>query len=292
MKATLLASIALGLGLALEVLPVAAAGGDVLTMEANTDRMGGDYRRIDASPSVEACHSACAADQECDAYTYVKSVHHCWLKRGTPPGPTPNNDTVSGVKKRAPAGGACVTAGGVTCEPNVDRGGADYRRVDAVASVELCQQQCIAEAKCAAFTFVRSARHCWLKDAVPAATANGDTVSGVKLRGDAGSGEPPAAAATRGVDLAGTWVFGPNGESWTFVAKAPGRYEAQESGFASASGTATVNGREFRLDFAFPGGSGYYLGTISPDGTRITTTRYHDGTRFTFVRGGSAGRPR
>lgn len=281
MNRTLLAAIACAVAFASG--PATGTGGDVVTTEANTDRMGGDYRRIEACPNLEACHSACVAEKECDAFTYVKSAHHCWLKRGTPPGPTPNNDTVSGVKKRAPAGGGCVTLGGVTCEPDTDRMGADYRRIEAAPSVEFCQEQCIGDAKCAAFTFVKSARHCWLKDGVPGASPNADTVSGVRLRGEA---EPPKAAPAPAFDVAGKWVFGPGGESWTLTRTDKDRYEARESGFANARGTATVNGNEFRLDFSFQGGSGYFLGTISPDGRSITTTRYHDLAKFTFVRSG------
>jgi len=172
------------------ILIAASAQADTLTMEGNTDRMGGDYRRIDGSPSVEACHSACLADKECDAYTYVKSAHHCWLKRGVPPGPTPNNDTVSGIKKRAVGGGSCVTVDAVTCEPNTDRMGADYRRIDAAPSVPFCQNQCATDPKCVAYTYVKSAYHCWLKTGVPNGTSNGDTVSGVKLRGPAPATAP------------------------------------------------------------------------------------------------------
>lgn len=291
MKRTLLASIAYCITLAM--CPIAATAGDLLTMEGNTDRMGGDYRRIEASPSLTSCQSACAEDKDCDAYTYVKSAHHCWLKKGTP-GATPNNDTISGLKKRAVGGGSCVTVDDVTCEPNTDRMGADYRRIDAAPSIPFCQNQCAGEEKCAAYTYVKSARHCWLKNGVPNATGNGDAVSGVKLRAS-----PPVArsdpghnqGSDRGGQLAdgtdnleGRWIFGPNGESWSFTRIERNRYSAKESGFGNASGFVTVNGAEFRLDFKFQGGEGYFLGRIDPSGRRIETTRYHDGTRFTFSR--------
>ena len=174
------------------ILIAASAQADTVTMEANTDRMGGDYRRIDASPSVESCHSACLVEKECDAFTYVKSAHHCWLKRGVPPGPTPNNDAVSGIKKRAVGGGSCVTMDNVTCEPNTDRMGSDYQRIYSAPSVPFCQNQCATDPQCAAFTYVKSAYLCWLKNGVPNATSNGDTVSGVKLRGPAPAATPAA----------------------------------------------------------------------------------------------------
>jgi hypothetical protein len=283
-KELVLSTLAAGGTLAMAAIPVAAADGDTVTMEGNTDRMGGDYRRIDASPSVESCHSACVADKDCDAYTYVKSAHHCWLKRGTPPA-TPNNDTVSGVKKRPVGGGSCATVDGVTCEPNTDRMGGDYRRIEAAPSVQFCQNQCAAEAKCASYTYVRSAFHCWLKGVAPNATPNADTVSGVRIPGSApASPSAPATVPSGGDELEGRWVFGPGGESWTLTRLERNRYKAQESGFANASGIATVNGDEFRLDFTFPGGSGHYLGRIGPGARQIETTRHPDGARFTFVR--------
>jgi hypothetical protein len=54
-------------------------------------------------------------------------------------------------------------------------------------------------------------------------------------------------------DMPGT--FGPGGENWMLTRTGKDRYEAQETGFAGAHGTATVNESDFRLDFAFSGGS-------------------------------------
>jgi hypothetical protein len=206
------------------ILTSASAQGDTLSMEGNTDRMGADYRRIDGSPSVEACRSACAADKECDAYTYVKSAHHCWLKKGVP-GPTPNTDTVSGVKKRSVGDGSCATVDGVTCEPNTDRMGADYRRIDAAPSVQFCQNQCAKDPKCAAYTYVKSARHCWLKTGVPNGASNGDTVSGVKLRG-------PAPATTPAKESVDSKTYPRNFGNWQSVGTGdcPGRDIASSTG--------------------------------------------------------------
>ncbi len=91
------------------------------------------------------------------------------------------------------------------------------------------------------------------------------------------------------VDISGTWVFGPGGETWTFTPLGGNRYESQEKGFGNAFGTAEVRGRDFRLDFTYSGGNGYYIGTISDDGNTIQTTRYYDGARFTFKRTAGSG---
>jgi hypothetical protein len=64
------------------------AGG--LSVENDTDRMGGDYKDYDLPRAdFELCRSACAGDSNCKAYTYVKpgvqgSSARCWLKSSVP----------------------------------------------------------------------------------------------------------------------------------------------------------------------------------------------------------------
>ncbi|MBU1109629.1 MAG: hypothetical protein KKB51_23310 [Candidatus Riflebacteria bacterium] len=91
-------------------------------------------------------------------------------------------------------------------------------------------------------------------------------------------------AAAQPYNITGTWTFGPNGEKWTFTKTSPDGYAAKESGFGNAKGTAKVTGSDFRLDFTFAGGSGYFQGKIAEDGLSISTTRYYDGARFVFRR--------
>lgn len=79
-------------------IPTLSAG-----MEADTDRPGMDYKDFDLSEAnPELCRSACLADPQCLAYTYVKpeiqdDSAHCWLKSGTPPA-YPDACCVSGIK--------------------------------------------------------------------------------------------------------------------------------------------------------------------------------------------------
>ena len=66
----------------------------------------------------------------------------------------------------------------------VDLPGADFANSD-LPSAEplLCQGECGRNASCRAWTYVEpgpGAPHCWLKNAIPAATANGLTISGTK----------------------------------------------------------------------------------------------------------------
>jgi hypothetical protein len=72
-------------------------------MEPDTDRPGMDYKDFDLSaPDPNLCRSACFAESNCLAYTYVKpgaqgAAAHCWLKSGVPPA-QPNACCISGVK--------------------------------------------------------------------------------------------------------------------------------------------------------------------------------------------------
>jgi hypothetical protein len=64
----------------------------VLTFEPNFDRPGSDYRDFDLPQDNYAlCRDACAAENMCMAYTYVRpgvqgDAPRCWLKSSIPPG--------------------------------------------------------------------------------------------------------------------------------------------------------------------------------------------------------------
>lgn len=79
-----------------------SAGPLSCAVELNTDRAGGDFRNFDlASGNFEECRNACAADQSCRAYTFVKPGvqgprARCWLKRERPYSRA-NNCCVSGI---------------------------------------------------------------------------------------------------------------------------------------------------------------------------------------------------
>ncbi|TGQ04113.1 PAN domain-containing protein [Mesorhizobium sp. M2E.F.Ca.ET.154.01.1.1] len=107
------------------------SGGDS-TAETGVDRPGHDYDRFDLEVTIAGfgpCKSACEADANCKAWTYVKAGVQgpkpiCWLKSAVPP-PTPNGCCVSGVRtgtastppppekpvKHTGRGNACVAYG-------------------------------------------------------------------------------------------------------------------------------------------------------------------------------------
>ena len=73
-----------------------------------------------------------------------------------------------------------------TLEPNTNRAGQDYKSFELTdAQPYLCQKACVDDPSCKAFTYVKpgiqgARAMCWLKSAVPAASADSCCVSGVK----------------------------------------------------------------------------------------------------------------
>jgi PAN domain len=72
----------------------------------------------------------------------------------------------------------------MTFEVNIDRPGSDYNDFSLDrASARLCQEACIRDEYCRAWTYVRpgyqGAPHCWLKDAVPRSRPNPCCISGI-----------------------------------------------------------------------------------------------------------------
>jgi len=99
-----------------------------------------------------------------------------------------------GCAIQAEGPGPTVGVPGAGLEPGVDRPGSDYRSFDlGYPRPEDCQNACLAEPQCAAFTYVNPGvqgpnARCWLKNQVPQPVANGCCVSGAKY----GGGAPPA----------------------------------------------------------------------------------------------------
>ena len=80
-----------------------AASAAVGRWEANTDRPGSDYRRVEmGAPRPEVCRDACWAEPECRAFTYARPGALgpralCFLKNAVPPA-RPADCCLSGVK--------------------------------------------------------------------------------------------------------------------------------------------------------------------------------------------------
>ena len=83
-------------------------------------------------------------------------------------------------------------------------------------------------------------------------------------------------------DLEGSWQHGGGGESWNFSRSGQGRYIAREQGFGNATGSAVVEGRNFRIDYAVNNGlvTGSYQMQFTPDCSAATgrwRARYRGG---------------
>lgn len=74
----------------------------------------------------------------------------------------------------------------VTAEFGRDRAGSDYTSYFTSPSASICQQYCIDDNRCSAYTYVRpgvqgASAVCYLKSVAPPITPNSCCVSGVKL---------------------------------------------------------------------------------------------------------------
>ena len=74
----------------------------------------------------------------------------------------------------------------VTAEFGRDRAGSDYSRFPIEPFASVCQQSCVNDNRCSAYTYVRpgvqgASAICYLKTVAPASTPNSCCVSGVKL---------------------------------------------------------------------------------------------------------------
>lgn len=69
-------------------------------LEYGINRQGNDFDAFGKPAGNEQlCAELCRTDSKCDAVTYVKSTHLCWLKKGVPAA-TADADMVSSVKDR------------------------------------------------------------------------------------------------------------------------------------------------------------------------------------------------
>lgn len=160
-------------------------------LEGATDRHGSDYYHF-TTRAPDDCAEACARDERCLAFTYVRAgvqgrLPVCWLKTHVP-GPAHNECCVSGVKVfEGPAAPAPEASGPMgPDEWNIGRDGSDYAHF-IVAAPGQCREACARDGRCRAFTYVGAsiqARRpvCWLKHSVPRATPRRSQISGVKLR--------------------------------------------------------------------------------------------------------------
>ena len=193
---SLLASLALvmGAGPACILVPGPAftVGATAGGLEYGFDRPGYDYKNFELSVAdPRQCQNACYAEPQCQSFSYTNPGvlgpnPHCWLKTAVAPA-VANNASTSGVKAGyvAPAPLVVVTPAH-TMENDTNRYGSDFNGFDVPsADPAVCQDACLREPACRAFTLVRpgiqgSSAHCWLKNTVPPPTHDACCISGMK----------------------------------------------------------------------------------------------------------------
>ncbi|HET7544431.1 MAG TPA: PAN domain-containing protein [Polyangiaceae bacterium] len=116
----------------------------------------------------DTCEQACASNAACKAYTVSLSTQSCQLKSSAGPvdGPLGCTNCVSGIKK--------------PLEMDIDRNGGDIAVQFSVPSAEVCQQRCIADNNCRAFTYATDWQVCYLKGAMMAPVARTGFISGLR----------------------------------------------------------------------------------------------------------------
>ena len=159
-------------------------------LEYGINRPGYDYKSFDpTAPDPLQCQSACYAEPQCLSFTYVSPGvqgpnAHCWLKNAVAPAVADGNCT-SGLKVAYSAPPQPI-APAYNLENDTNRSGSDFNNFD-VPSAEpsVCQDACLREPACRAFTFVRPGiqgpnARCWLKNSVPPPTRDTCCMSGLK----------------------------------------------------------------------------------------------------------------
>jgi hypothetical protein len=159
------------------------------TQQFGINRPGSDLGVVELSPRPPGepdftgprgrCEPLCIGTRGCQSWTYVKAniqgpKERCWLKRGIPNAISDPN-TVSGVIQQS-------------LEFSTNRSGGDYKSFDVQDSrigITNCRQACLGEpSRCRSWRWVRSGvqgprAKCWLKDKIPFANVDPNTVSGV-----------------------------------------------------------------------------------------------------------------
>ena len=157
-------------------------------VQAGIDRPGADYRIVNVK-DANLCEQACAGDQKCKSFAWVKPNGNCFLKTSVPK-PVSNSAIVSGVNAKdwaalSPEYQKPLVAAVFVTQAAVDRPGGNYKDFDIAGGYSDCQKACAEDPKCKAYTWVKpgvqaTSAVCWLKSSVPNKPVyNANCVSGI-----------------------------------------------------------------------------------------------------------------
>ena len=160
----------------LTLLSITAFAGDGINMP------GHDYANFDA-PTWTSCRDTCAADSECQAYSWVKPgvqgpTGRCYLKSKIPQA-VRNSCCVSSTHEQ-------IAQHNVKAEAKINRPGSDYKNFT-TNNWASCEAACANDEICHSWTYVHpgiqgATGRCWLKNKVARPVSDANTDSGVKFR--------------------------------------------------------------------------------------------------------------
>jgi hypothetical protein len=156
-----------------------------------TDFPGNDIGdMVGRARSFEECAQRCVADGRCGAFTFNLNDGNC-IPKSSGESPQRNARAMSGIVSRAAPGFGGGNVRGVTRYDATDFPGNDIEGMAGGArSYEDCAQRCLADGRCAAFTFNLNNGTCILKASALSPERNDRAVSGVLDRGASGGLRP------------------------------------------------------------------------------------------------------
>jgi hypothetical protein len=132
-------------------------------LEIGINRPGSDITHF--SSTVTGCRDTCNQRTDCQAFTFRAIDSTCYIKSRAPD-PAPLDGVTSGLPQHR----------GLFNLPGADLAGMPL----ANQSFDGCEAACAARSDCLAYTFTINNNNCWLKSAVPTATACNNCWSGFK----------------------------------------------------------------------------------------------------------------
>jgi PAN domain len=163
-------------------------GGVKVNRYPNMDAPGNDAKWVRGIGSVEECERLCLVDSACAGYTYNIKQSACIPKTEIGPLAPASDPAITGILERQSGGARVDAAGGsdgtkVRRYPNMDAPGNDAKWVCGTASLEQCENMCIADSACAGYTYNIKRSACFPKAAIgPLAPSSIPTVTGIVER--------------------------------------------------------------------------------------------------------------
>jgi hypothetical protein len=140
----------------------------------STDLRGDDLLWLTGADLV-SCSDACRSNNSCVAFTLNTEKSVCILKQGLGQ-QVFFAGAVSGVMQSARTSPGSSR---ISLRNGFDFPGNDYGNVRGV-SLDQCRATCSADARCNAFSYVKSKNWCWLKSAASSPLRNDDVESGTR----------------------------------------------------------------------------------------------------------------